>query len=82
MSQCIDNIFVGQDISHYGMDWNAPLGTNDDHAAMVEVPATENPLNDSDYTELCILFDPTVSTDSHGLQQHPIALQFVANTLY
>ena len=49
---------------------------------MVEVPATENPLNDSDYSEFCTLFDPTVFTDSHGLDQYHLALQFVADKLH
>ena len=57
------------------------MGTDEDHAQMVEVPATENLLSASDYSELCTLLDPTVSTDSHGLDQYRLTLQFVADKI-
>lgn len=71
----------GQDIALYGIDWNAPLGTDDDNTAMIEVPMIETPPNDRDYSELCTLIDPTTSTDFYGIDQYRLALEFVTDKL-
>lgn len=64
-------LFFNQDdnIALYGVDWDAPL-TSDDDAEAVEVPATINPLTSRDYLELQQSVDPTVGSDSHGVDHY------------
>ena len=60
----------------YGIDWDAPLSTDND-ADMVEVPEVHNPLSETDYTELCETIDPLSATDNHGIDHYINAVQFV-----
>ena len=63
----INALMQERDTPLYGIDWNTPLGTDDDQAEAVEVHATGNPLSANDYSELCELVDPTAYSDSHRL---------------
>lgn len=60
----------------YGIDWNAPLQT-DDGVEAVEIPATENPLTSTDYTQLQQLINPSTDPDNHGITQYLLATDFV-----
>lgn len=60
----------------YGIDWNAPLGIDDD-AVAVEIPATENPLTPTDYTQLQQLINPSTDPDNHGITQYLLAMDLV-----
>ena len=55
------------------VDWNAPLGTDDD-AEAVKIPATENR---TDYTQLQQLINPSTDPDNHGITQYLLAVDFV-----
>ena len=76
-----DTLMQEQDTPLYGIDWNAPLGTDDDQPENVEVHTTHNPLSANHYSELCELVDPTVYSDYHGLDQYRLAVQFVEDKL-
>lgn len=67
---------VDVDISHYGIDWNAPLSTDDDIEA-VEVPATRNPLTLSEFAQLQQTIDPSLPTDDYGVNQYLMTVDFV-----
>ena len=58
----------------YGIDWNAPLTTDD--AEVVEVPETTCPLTQSDFSELCRLIDPASASDNYGMDQYLGAVHF------
>ena len=70
-----------QDATLYGIDWNAPLGTDDDQAEAVDVPPIHNQLIASDYSELCALMDPTAYSESHGLDQYRYTVEFVEDSV-
>ena len=63
----------------YGIDWNAPLGTDDDSAKAVQVSAIHNPLSPDDYSQLCDVVDPTAYSDTHGVDQYIATLQFIVD---
>ena len=64
------------DTALYGVDWDAPMGTDDD-AAGVEVPELTNPLSAADYTELQRLINPLADTDGHGVDEYLATVRFV-----
>ena len=66
-----------QDTVFFGIDWNAPFGTEDDQAEAIEVPAILNPLTEGDYSELCELVNPMAHSDSYGLDQYRLTVDFV-----
>lgn len=61
----------------YGIDWNAPLGTDSDEVEAVEIPATSNPLISSDFSQLQQLIHPTSESDNHGIDQYLATIRFV-----
>ena len=65
-----------QAVVQYGIDWNAPLGTDDDIDA-VETPSTENPLTPTDYTQLQQVINPSSNSDNHGIDHYLLAVDFV-----
>lgn len=60
----------------YGIDWNAPLGTDEEPEA-VEIPPTRSPLTRSDYAQLQQLIDPALDSGHHGIEQYLTAVRFV-----
>ena len=62
----------------YGMDWDAPL-ISDDDAEAVEVPATLHPLTSQDYAELQQAIDPISESDSQGIDHYCNTVHFVEN---
>ena len=69
-------IIQAQAEAHYGIDWNAPLGTDED-ADAVELPTTRNPLTVTDYVQLQQVIDPYSNSDDHGIDQYLLAVDFV-----
>jgi len=66
----------------FGIDWNAPLPLNDEIAELVDVPATHNPLSQSDYTQLCRDVNPGSYPDGdYGVTEYEDTLMFVQNRL-
>ena len=50
-----------QDARRFGIEWNAP------DAEAVELPAMNNPLTLSDYSNLCEQVDPRAPSETYGL---------------
>lgn len=65
----------------YGIDWNAPFSTDDDQAEAIEVPAIHNPLAEGDYLELCEVVNPMAQSDSYGLDQYRLTVDFVEDRM-
>ena len=63
-----------QDARRFGIEWNAP------DAEAVELPAMNNPLTLSDYSNLCEQVDPRAPSETYGLDLYHLAVQFVENT--
>lgn len=61
----------------YGIDWDAPLATDDDVVDAVEVSDIPNPLSSHDYAQLCQTIDPTAHSESYGVDEYIAAVQFV-----
>jgi hypothetical protein len=64
------------DLPHHGIDWNAPMSTDNDVEA-VEIPATQNPLSLSDFAQLQETIDPFLPSDDHGICQYLMTVHFV-----
>lgn len=67
----------------YGIDWDAPLGTEEgtDEADAVDVSRTINPLTSSDYIELQQFIDPTSDSGNYGIDQYFMVVRFVERKL-
>ena len=64
----------------YGIDWDAPLATDED-VEVVEVPGIPNPLSSSDYADLCQAIDPTAHSESYGVDEYITTVQFVCRKI-
>lgn len=64
------------DAQLYGVDWNGPIPLDDD-AEQVEVPFTDIPLSESDYSELVETISPQNEDGNYGIGVYSCVLSFV-----
>ena len=70
-----------EDQAFYGIDWNAPLTTDDDDANAVIVPPTVCPLSQSDFADLCQIVNPSIDLGDHGISQYLAVVNFTMSRL-
>jgi len=63
----------------YGVDWDGPipLETDDSETQSVEVPLTNNPLSEEDYTEMAQIYPPLSDDNNYGISLYCSVLDFV-----
>ena len=64
----------------YGIDWDAPLSTEDDLQA-VHMNRINNPLTEDDFIQLCELVNPCTDDGNHGIFHYLTTLSFTENKL-
>lgn len=69
--------FQEQDLQLYGIDWDAPMSTDNGSVESVAVPGIPNPLSSANYSLLCQTIDPTSPSESYGVEEYIATVRFV-----
>lgn len=60
----------------YGIDWDAPLPTDDD-VQIVSVPTLTNPLSEEQFTDLQVTLPPAIQDSDYGLSLYLDCVRYV-----